>query len=138
MLTPILILAAYAAISIWLLAIRVPDAIGARQPRSTPEARAFRFPAGWLKEAWCVHRHESVDWHRAGVDWAGRPSPYYGGMQMLLSTWQRAGGYGLPSDWPVREQMYRAYRIWDLGRGVRGDGRGSWREWGSAGKCGLA
>jgi hypothetical protein len=84
----------------------------------------------WMRQALCIHRHESVDWHRAGVDWRGRPSPYYGGMQFLLSTWRRAGGSGLPSSWAPREQLYRAHVIW------RRNG-GSWREWGTAGRCGL-
>lgn len=104
----------------------------------TPMPKRWKPPAAWLEQAMCIHRHESVDWHRAGVDWRGRPSPYYGGMQFLVSTWRRAGGEGLPSSASPREQLYRAYRIWDMGRGVVGDGVGSWREWGTAGRCRLS
>jgi hypothetical protein len=92
--------------------------------------RRWHPPSWWLAQALCVHRHESVDWHRAGVDYLGRPSPYYGGMQFLVSTWRRAGGIGLPSSASPREQLYRAWIIW------RANG-GSWREWGTAAVCGL-
>lgn len=93
-------------------------------------ARAWHPEPWWLHGAFCVHNHESVDWFLAGRDWAGNPSPYYGGMQFLPSTWRAAGGHGLPSDWSPREQLYRAFVTW------RADG-GSWREWGTAGMCGL-
>jgi hypothetical protein len=94
------------------------------------DARRWRPPGWWLAQASCVHRHESVDWHRAGRDWAGSPSPYYGGMQFLVSTWHATGGLGLPSSWSAREQLYRAFLVW------RRDG-GSWSEWGTAAVCGL-
>lgn len=100
----------------------------ALQHRSTAAARAWRAPRGWLRQAFCIHRHESVDWYRAGVDWQGRPSEYFGGYQMLVSTWRSVGGRGLPSDWPPREQTYRAFLVWQR------DG-GSWSEWGTAGAC---
>lgn len=96
----------------------------------TAAAEQWKPKQWWLRQAFCVHRHESVDWHRAGVDWRGRPSPYYGGMQFLVSTWRRAGGRGLPSAWAPREQLFRAWVIWRLNGG-------SWREWGTAGACGL-
>lgn len=105
-------------------------------------ARRWRPDREWLRAAFCIHRHESVDWHLAGRDWAGNSSSYYGGMQFLESTWRNAGGPGLPlglhgrmrywaSDWAPREQLYRAWRVWSV------DG-GSWREWGTAGACGLS
>lgn len=97
---------------------------------SWPMPRTWRPPAAWLPGAMCVHRHESVDWHRAGIDWRGNRSPYYGGMQFLVSTWRRAGASGLPSDATPREQLYRAWVIW------RSHG-GSWSEWGTRGACGL-
>lgn len=96
----------------------------------TAVAMRWRAPRGWLREAFCIHRHESVDWYRAYVDWQGNPSSYSGGMQFRLSTWRRAGGTGHPHEWRPREQVYRAFVIW------RANG-GSWSEWGSAGKCGL-
>ncbi|RDI73279.1 Transglycosylase-like domain-containing protein [Gaiella occulta] len=121
-----------------ILAI-VPRALAqaAHTYRPTPMPKQWQPPGAWLRQAMCIHRHESVDWHRAGRDWQGRPSPYFGGMQFLVSTWRRAGGSGLPSDASPREQLYRAYRIWDMGAGRMGDGLGSWREWGTAGACGL-
>jgi len=51
-------------------------------------------------------------------------------MQIVYSTWASVGGHGDPADWSVREQVYRAFLIW------RRDG-GSWREWTTAGRCGL-
>jgi hypothetical protein len=104
------------------------ESLRARWP--TGEAMRWRAPKGWLQQAFCIHRHESVDWYRAYTDWAGNPSPYSGGMQFLLSTWRRAGGTGHAYEWRPREQVYRAYVIW-LRNG------GSWREWGTRGKCGL-
>ena len=103
----------------------------------TAEAMKWRAPPGWLRQAFCVHRMESLDWHRAYVDWRGRPSPYCGGLQFLLNTWQRAGGTGHAYQWAPREQVYRAFVIWDKQDGVRGNRRGDWSEWGTAGKCGL-
>lgn len=97
----------------------------------TVAAKHWKPNRAWLHDAFCIHNHESTDWDRAGVDWQGNPSPYYGGMQFLISTWRSAGGRGLPSDWAPREQLYRAWIVW------RRDG-GSWREWGTAGVCGVA
>lgn len=94
-------------------------------------ARHWRPDRGWLRGALCVHRHESVDWHRRWTDYLGRRSSYAGGMQFLQSTWANAGGRGEPWQWSPREQLYRAFVVW--GR----DG-GSWREWGTAGVCGLS
>lgn len=98
--------------------------------RVTREAHRWHPPRGWLRGAFCIHRNESVDWHRRWVDWAGRPSQYAGGMQFLQSTWDRAGGHGEPWEWGPREQVYRAFVIWTKNGG-------SWREWGTAGICGL-
>lgn len=97
--------------------------------RSAP--RSWRPERGWIRDALCIHEHESVRWDRAGVDWLGRPSPYYGGMQFLLATWRSAGGRGLPSNASPREQLYRAWVVW------KRDGR-SWREWGTRHRCGLS
>lgn len=103
-----------------------------------PTAAAMRWqpPRGFLRQAFCVHRQESVDWYRAYVDWRGRPSRYSGGMQFTLSTWRRAGGLGHAFEWRPREQVYRAFVIWRKYRTA--DRPGSWFEWGSRGKCGLA
>jgi hypothetical protein len=87
-------------------------------------------PAWWLRQASCIHRHESVDWHRRWVDWRGQPSVYAGGMQFRQSTWTSAGGRGEPWQASPREQLYRAWLVY------RRDG-GSWREWGTASVCGL-
>jgi hypothetical protein len=93
--------------------------------------RLHRFPHWWYLQAVCIHRHESVDWfygpgHTSGRYWNG----YYGGFQFLLSTWQRAGGRGYPHRAIPNEQYYRAWVIWKANHG-------SWREWGTAGMCGL-
>jgi hypothetical protein len=117
------------------LCLALPAAAG-RWPTS-PAALRWRPPAGWIGHAWCLHRHESTDWHRAWVDWRGAPSRYAGGMQFLQSTWQRAGGRGEPWQWSPREQLYRVYRIWDMADGVRGNRRGGFGEWGTAKACGL-
>jgi hypothetical protein len=93
-------------------------------------AMRWRPPVGFIGHAWCVHRHESVDWHRRWLDYLGRPSRYAGGLQFLESTWRRAGGTGEPWQWSPREQIYRAWRI------VTAD-RGSWSEWGTRRRCGL-
>lgn len=85
---------------------------------------------GWLRGAFCIHRHESVDWHLAYRDWAGNSSPYSGGFQFLASTWRAAGGAGHAYQWSPREQLYRAWITW-LRSGS------SWRQWGTAGRCGL-
>lgn len=94
-------------------------------------AQRWKPDRGWLRGAFCIHRHESVEWHRAYTDWRGAPSPYSGGMQFLHSTWIRAGGTGHAYQWSPREQLYRAFLIWKAGGG-------SWREWGTRGACGLA
>lgn len=93
-------------------------------------AKRWKPDRAWLAGAWCVHRHESVDWHRAWTDWTGARSPYAGGFQFLQSTWSRAGGRGEPWQWSPREQLYRAFVIWRMNGG-------SFREWGTAGVCGL-
>ncbi len=106
---------------------------GAKAATNWPTSKAalrWHPDPGWLRGAFCIHNHESVDWHRAYRDWAGRPSPYSGGMQFLRSTWQNAGGSGDAWRWSPREQLYRAYRVWSA------DG-GSWHEWGTRGSCGL-
>ncbi len=89
----------------------------------------------WIRQAVCIHQHEGA-WN----DNTG--NGYWGGMQFLPSTWRGVGGrwvvsFAHPGDshylfWvPPREQLYRAWRVW-----LR-DGR-SWREWGTAGVCGLS
>jgi hypothetical protein len=114
---------------ILIAAIAVELAKASTMYPTSPTARHFRFPHGWLRGAFCIHRHESVDWHRPYVDWRGAPSSYSGGYQFLASTWRNAGGVGHAYQWSVREQTYRAYVVW------RRDG--GWGEWGSARACGL-
>lgn len=80
-------------------------------------------PKAWLPGALCIHHYEGA-WN------ANTGNGYYGGMQFLLSTWQRAGGVGRPDLASPREQLYRAWRVW-----LR-DGH-SWQEWGTRGLCGL-
>lgn len=93
--------------------------------------KRWHAPRWWLAQAVCVHEHEGA-WNAIGYV-RGRPT-YGGGMQFMLSTWHAAGGRG-SSLWDIaraspREQLYRAWLVW------KRDG-GSWREWGTAGVCGL-
>ena len=111
------------------IAVYTTKAVASHWPVSAA-ARSWKPDRHWLSGAFCIHNHESVDWHLAGRDYRGHSSPYYGGMQFLISTWRTAGGTGLPSDWAPREQLYRAFVIWRM------DG-GSFREWGTASACGL-
>jgi hypothetical protein len=78
---------------------------------------------------WCIHRSESVDWHRNHVDWRGAYSRYSSGFQFLTSTWVSAGGRGDAWEWSIREQVYRAFIRWHA------DGSRWGVEWGSAGAC---
>lgn len=88
-------------------------------------ARVFhRFPHWWYHQAVCIHRHECVRWN------CNTGNGYYGGFQFLLGTWQRAGGRGYPHQARPNEQYFRAWIIWKANHG-------SWREWGTAGRCGL-
>lgn len=120
---------AFVIVYLAVLGWAVTDARSQGWPTSRA-ARVWRPPAGFIGQAWCVHRHESLDWHRGWLDWRGLPSSYAGGMQFMLSTWRAAGGRGEPWQWSPREQIYRAFVTW------RRDGR-SWVEWGTRAKCGL-
>ena len=93
------------------------------------------FPSSWLKGAMCVHRHESVDWHRT-TDWLGRPSVDHGGMQIDVGTWGRLAPASFPrspADASPHQQLIVAYRIW-LANGHRFGGH-QWFH--SAAACGL-
>lgn len=88
-------------------------------------------PGWWLSEAVCIHGHEGA-WDSIG--YVHGVATYGGGMQFMLGTWTGVGGRG-GSLWDItrqtpREQLYRAWLVY-----LR-DGR-SWREWGTAGLCGL-
>jgi hypothetical protein len=85
-------------------------------------------PRPWLVEATCIHQHEG-----AWDDDTG--NGYAGGMQFTLYTWNSVSGRRARALLDIaeaspREQLHRAYLVW-----LR-DGR-SWREWGTAGACGL-
>jgi resuscitation-promoting factor RpfA len=97
----------------------------ARAGQSAPAAvpRGWHAPRAWLRDALCIHRREGA-WN------ADTGNGYYGGFQFLLSTWVGAGGITRPNLASPREQLYRARLVW-----LR-DGH-SWREWGTAGACGL-
>jgi hypothetical protein len=67
-----------------------------------------------MSEAMCIHRHESLDWHRV-TDWLGRPSVDHGGMQIAVSTWTSFAARPFPGDPAAatpREQLIVSYRIW--------------------------
>lgn len=84
-----------------------------------------RPPAWWMADAYCVHVHESRDWHISNP-------PYANGFQFMLGTWESVGGSAASWRWASpAEQFYRAYLVW-----LR-DGR-SWREWPNTSRaCGL-
>ena len=108
-----------------LTALAFAEAPKATDGPTSLEAKRWLMPRGFFKAAWCIHTHESVDFHISNP-------PYGNGFQFMLSTWVRAGGN--PAWWITaspREQFYRAWRIW------KQDGY-SWREWSTAGACGLA
>lgn len=92
------------------------------------QARSWPTPPGWwLKQAACIRSHEG--WWTANTG-----NSYEGAYQFLDSTWASVGGtvshgIGASAASPA-EQTYRAWLVW------RRDG-GSWREWGTAGMCGL-
>ena len=99
-------------------------------------ATAKSLPRTWLQGAMCVHRHESVDWHRK-TDWLGRPSVDHGGMQIDVGTWDHfapAGYPRSPADATPHQQLVVSYRIW-LANGHRFGGN-QWYH--SAAACGLA
>lgn len=87
-----------------------------------PWWHAWQRPA-WFRDAKCIHDHEGA-WN----DNTG--NGYFGGMQFTLYTWRSVGGPSRPDLVAPREQLYRAWLVW------RRDGY-SWREWGTAGACGL-
>jgi hypothetical protein len=79
----------------------------------------------WL----CLYRYENggYGWH------ANTGNGYYGGLQFLQSTWERNGGrrFARRADLATPlEQMWTAERAWR-------ESGGSFRQWGTAGKCGL-
>lgn len=95
-------------------------------PPSVP--KNWHAPQPFYGQAMCVHSYE-------GALNAATGNGYEGGWQFLRSTWQSVGG---PVDsrghWAStaspREQLYRVWLLWTR------DGQ-SWREWGTAGRCGL-
>jgi resuscitation-promoting factor RpfB len=93
--------------------------------RGTVRGHALRWhaPRWWLPQAVCIHEHEGA-WD------ANTGNGYYGGMQFTLYTWRSVGGASFPHLASPREQLHRAWLVY------RRDGN-SWREWGTAGACGL-
>ena len=91
--------------------------------QASPMPRNWHAPRWWLNEAICIHDHEGA-WN----DETG--NGYSGGLQFLPSTWASVGGTGSAGQASIKEQLYRAWLVW------KRDGD-SWREWGTAGVCGL-
>lgn len=58
-----------------------------------PAANAY--PEWWVKQASCIHQHESTNWRKT-TDWLGRPSPDHGGYQIDVGTWRHFA----PRTWP--------------------------------------
>ena len=83
-------------------------------------------PRWWVRDALCIHRHESSDWHRT-TDWLGRPSFDHGGMQIAVGTWSHFAPRGFPREPAAaspHEQLVVAYRIWNANG--RRFGGGQW------------
>ena len=80
----------------------------------------------WFTQSQCIHQHEGAYNDATG-------NGYFGGFQFLPSTWASVNpeGYPLPNVEPPHIQRLLAWRVW------RRDGD-SWREWGTAGICGLS
>jgi hypothetical protein len=98
-----------------------------------PLCRAY--PRGWLKQAACIHRHESTDWHRV-LDWRGYPSPDHGGYQIDVSTWAAFAPRWWPRDPALAspaQQTLVAWRIY-VANGRRWGGN-QWPN--SSRECGL-
>lgn len=117
---------------LWLVAVGERRLAAARARLVPPSP----WPSWWLAQATCIHEREGA-WN----DNTG--NSYFGGMQFLQGTWERAGGghdpafdhpgdqSGHPFAQSPREQLYRAWIVYSR------DGH-SWREWGTAGACGLS
>jgi hypothetical protein len=105
---------------VWVTVIRRELA----ETKAQLQPRRPLFDRGWLAEATCIHEHEGA-WN------ANTGNGYFGGFQFLLGTWASVGGTVRPDLASPQEQLHRARLVW-----LR-DG-GSWREWGTAGMCGLA
>jgi hypothetical protein len=96
--------------------------------KSWPVPHGWHAPRSWLPAAICLHEHEGA-WNDA----AG--NGYEGGLQFLRSTWTSVGGsVDKHGHWASvatpREQLYRMWLVWKRDRQ-------SFREWGTAGRCGL-
>lgn len=101
--------------------MRLLALLAALYPAVVPHS--WRAPSYWLQGALCIHRHEAT-WT------ASTGNGYHGGFQFLLSTWASVGGPGLPENQSPREQLYRAWLVWNR------DGQ-SWEEWPTRWACGL-
>jgi hypothetical protein len=81
---------------------------------TTPAHARSTIPTWWIPKALCIHRHESVDWHRT-TDWRGYPSEDRGGLQIAVGTWNSLAPATYPRN-PAsaspRQQLTVAYRIW--------------------------
>jgi hypothetical protein len=94
------------------------------------------FPAHWKRDALCIHRYESTDWHRT-TDWRGNPSTNHGGMQFDMGRWLGVViRFHLryphdPADATPTQQLSVAWIVTEIQDG------GSWREWTTHPKCGL-
>lgn len=88
--------------------------------------------APWfLADAVCIHGHEGA-WNAIG--YVNGVATYGGGVQFELSTWQSVGGVARTlTDITLASPREQIYRMWLV---YLRDGN-SFREWGTAGMCGL-
>jgi hypothetical protein len=89
----------------------------ARKLRANYQAHHPPMLWAWL----CIHRHEAA-WNNPGLTWDGRPSPYYGGLQMDR-TFQATYNprlyrlKGTANNWTKWEQIWTALKAYFSRRG---------------------
>lgn len=98
----------------------------ARWHRRRDAARGYvRSAWSWAQapRRWCVHTHESADWHQHGA--------HDGGYQYLIDTWMRASGgrYSSRADLATATVQIIVTRHYTR--------RYGWGEWSTASGCGL-
>jgi hypothetical protein len=95
----------------------------ATYPKAVP--KEWSPTKAWMKTALCIHSYEG-EWD------AATGNGYEGGLQFSRATWISVGGPVVGAHWASvaskREQLYRAWIIWQLGGN-------SWRLWGPSDGC---
>jgi hypothetical protein len=136
-----------------LLAITAATGVLLLAPVARSGTRFPSPPAWWIGHpstatlratgAWCIHEHESRDWHWGPAHHPGqaRWNGYYNGFQFVLGTWQstylpgepHGRTFWHPDEASPAEQFHRAYVNWN--RNGHRFGGGQWPR--SSAACGL-